>query len=133
MDRDALLERVKQTVRGVEPDADVILYGSRSRGNSQPESDWDFVVLVDGHVDDRRTDGVRHALYEVEWDTGEVISSIVRSREDWNSPPRSPRNRLAPTTTCSNAARKLTTRTSSTSRSPKYGSGSPRPGRSSNA
>ena len=86
MDRDALLERVKQTVRAVEPDADVILYGSRSRGDSQPESDWDFVVLVDGHADGRRTDEVRHALYEVEWDTGEVISSIVRSRKDWNSP-----------------------------------------------
>ena len=82
-----LLETVKRVVREIEPSADIILYGSQSRGDSRAESDWDFLILVDGPADEARTDNVRHRLYDVEWETGEVISSIVRSRKEWNSPP----------------------------------------------
>ena len=31
------------------------------------------------------TDEIRHSLYEIEWEYGEVISSIVRNRKDWES------------------------------------------------
>mgnify|MGYP001128071647 CR=1 FL=1 len=85
MNREVLLKTVKQTVREIEPDADIILYGSRSRGDAGPESDWDFLVLVDGPVSDERTDRIRHRLYEIEWESGEVVSSIVRNRDEWQS------------------------------------------------
>jgi predicted nucleotidyltransferase len=85
MDRDVLLKTVKQTVREIEPGADIILYGSRSRGDAGPESDWDFLILVDGPVSDERTDRIRHRLYEIEWESGEVVSSIVRNRDEWQS------------------------------------------------
>ncbi len=85
MNRDKLLEQIEQTVREAEPDAEIILYGSRSRGDAGSESDWDFLILVDGPVSDERTDRIRHRLYEVEWESGEVISSIVRNREQWHS------------------------------------------------
>jgi predicted nucleotidyltransferase len=85
MDRDSLLKTIKQTVREIEPGADIILYGSRSRGDAGPESDWDFLVLVDGPVSDERTDRIRHRLYEIEWESGEVVSSIVRNRDEWQS------------------------------------------------
>ena len=80
-----LLERVKQTVHEVEPEADIVLYGSRARGDAHAESDWDFLILLDGVVDDARTDAIRHRLYEIEWDCGEVLCSIVRSRQEWDS------------------------------------------------
>ena len=86
MKREELLERVKQTIHEIEPDADIILYGSRARGDAHPESDWDFLILLDGVVDDERTDAIRHRLYEIEWDGGEVLSAIVRSRHEWNTP-----------------------------------------------
>ena len=41
----------------------------------------DFLILLDGVVDDARTDAIRHRLYEIEWDCGEVLSAIVRSRQ----------------------------------------------------
>lgn len=85
MKREKLLEQIRRTVREVEPDAEIILYGSRSREDAIAESDWDFLVLVDGPLSDERTDQIRHRLYEVEWESGEVISSIVRNREEWNS------------------------------------------------
>ena len=85
MNREKLLEQIRRAVREVEPGAEIILYGSRSRGDAIVESDWDFLVLVDGPLSDDRTDRIRHRLYEVEWESGEVISSIVRNREEWHS------------------------------------------------
>ena len=66
----------------VEAEADIILYGSRSRHEAGPESDWDFLILVHGPVGDARADAIRHRLYEIEWESGEVLCAIVRSRED---------------------------------------------------
>ncbi|MCD6296573.1 MAG: nucleotidyltransferase domain-containing protein, partial [Deltaproteobacteria bacterium] len=85
MKRDELIEQIRQAVHEVEPDSEIILFGSRSRGDALSESDWDFLILVDGPLSDERTDRIRHRLYEIEWESGEVISSIVRTREEWNS------------------------------------------------
>jgi len=85
MTREELLQEVKGVVHEMEPDAEVILYGSRSRGDALSDSDWDFLILVDGPVDDERIDRIRHRLYEIEWECEAVLSSIVRSRAEWNS------------------------------------------------
>jgi uncharacterized protein len=85
MNQEKLLEQIRQAICEVEPDAEIILYGSRSRGDALSESDWDFLILVDGPLSDERTDRIRHRLYEIEWESGQVISSIVRSHEEWNS------------------------------------------------
>ena len=86
MNQVELLQRVKAAVHEAEPEAEVILYGSRSRQEAGPESDWDFLVLVDGPVNDARADAIRHRLYEIEWESGEVLCAVVRSREEWHSP-----------------------------------------------
>lgn len=85
MNRNALLQRIKQAIHEMEPDAEIILYGSRSRQEAGPESDWDLLVLVDGPVDDTRADAIRHRLYEIEWESGEVLCAVVRSQQEWNS------------------------------------------------
>jgi predicted nucleotidyltransferase len=85
MKRNELIRRIRHAVQEVEPAAEIILFGSRSRGDALSESDWDLLILVDGPLDDKRTDRVRYRLYEIEWETGEVISSIVRNGEEWNS------------------------------------------------
>ena len=77
---------VREAVRAVEPGAEIILYGSRARGDAGPESDWDLLILVDGPVDGDRKTAIRHRLYEVEWDSDEVLTSVIFNREDWNSP-----------------------------------------------
>lgn len=87
MARQDTLDAIKEAVHEIEPKAEVLLYGSQARRDSAPESDWDILILVDGPVDENRVDAIRHRLYEVEWDTEEVISTIVRNRSEWNSHP----------------------------------------------
>ena len=82
-----LMKQVKEAVLEIETNAEILLYGSRARGDSGEQSDWDFLILLDGNVDDKRTDKIRHRLYELEWESGEVISSIIRNKEEWNSMP----------------------------------------------
>ncbi len=62
MIRSPLIEQVKQAILEIEPRAEIVLYGSRSRGDFGEESDWDFLVLVEGTVDDERIDNIRHRL-----------------------------------------------------------------------
>ena len=82
-----LMKQVKEAVLEIEASAEILLYGSCARGDSGEQSDWDFLILLDGKVDDKRTDKIRHRLYELEWKIGEVISSIIRNKEEWNSMP----------------------------------------------
>jgi predicted nucleotidyltransferase len=60
---DRLLQEVKRAVQALEPSAEVKLYGSRSRQDAGPESDWDFLILVDGPVSATRADALRHGLH----------------------------------------------------------------------
>ena len=87
MRRNTLLSRVKNAVLAVDLSAEVILYGSRARGDARRDSDWDFLVLLPSPVDDEITRTIRHTLYEIEWDTGNVISCIVRNRDAWDADP----------------------------------------------
>ena len=80
-----LLEKIKAAIKSIEPSSRIILYGSRARQDYRNDSDWDFLILVDGPVDTNRIDRIRHQLYEIEWETGHIISSIVRSLQEWNS------------------------------------------------
>jgi predicted nucleotidyltransferase len=81
----ALLQQIREAVLSVEPDAQIYLFGSRARGDCRVDSDWDFLILLDGPVDRARTSRVRHALFDIELEADSILSSIVRNADDWNS------------------------------------------------
>ena len=87
MKRKELLSKIKNVIKEIEPESDIILYGSRARGEHKPDSDWDFLILLNGEVDVARTDRIRHRLYDIETESEEIISSIVRSRKAWQCHP----------------------------------------------
>lgn len=80
-----LLKRVRDKIRSILPDADIILYGSRARANASVESDWDFLILLDRKPDRQIVAELRDQFYELELENDIVLNSIVRSRRDWNS------------------------------------------------
>ena len=77
-----LLQQIKELVCEIEPTAQIFLYGSRARNDARPDSDRDLLILVDGVVNPFRRDSIRHQIYEIEWEIGEVICSIIRSRQE---------------------------------------------------
>jgi uncharacterized protein len=85
MTRSELIEQMQGTVRTIAPTAQLYLYGSRARGTARPESDWDLLVLLQSPFSDDLIRKLRRALYEIEWMSGEVISVVVRSTDDWRS------------------------------------------------
>ena len=85
-DDSLLIERARDAVLAVEPRAQVILYGSRARGDSSHDSDWDLIILLDGPVDSAREDRIRRRLHQLELETTTCMSSIVHNRDEWDGP-----------------------------------------------
>lgn len=86
MDKQLLLKKIKQAVQAIEPQAQIFLYGSRARGDAKPDSDWDILILVDGITNTSRTSQIRRQVYEIEWETDEILCTIVRSKSQWQNP-----------------------------------------------
>lgn len=80
-----LLKKVQDEVHSLLPGADIILYGSRARLEANLESDWDFLILLDQQPDQQIVAELRDRLYELELESDTVLSTIVRSRDEWNS------------------------------------------------
>ena len=80
--RQSRLDVVKQLY----PEDRIILYGSRAIGDVQKDSDWDFLILIDKDIPEKEKLKIRYALFEIEWETDEVISSIIHSKNEWSNP-----------------------------------------------
>lgn len=80
-----ILRRCKSAVTATVGDAEVILYGSRARGDAHEDSDYDIVVVVNGPVDMALEDRIRAKVYPLELETGALITLIVYSRDEWQS------------------------------------------------
>jgi predicted nucleotidyltransferase len=80
------LEQVQHVVHAVVPESDVILYGSRARGDARPTSDWDFLILLEDPINRSVVKALRDRLYDLELETDNIVSSIIRTHREWNSP-----------------------------------------------
>ncbi len=80
-----LIKKVEIAVHDIVPGADIVLYGSRARGDAIPFSDWDFLILVDPPLSYDITCEIRERLFDIELESDTVISSIVRTKNEWGS------------------------------------------------
>ena len=79
------LNKIQDEVHLLIPGAVIILYGSQARAEAKAESDWDLLILVDKKPPRELVIKVRDRLYELELESDTILSSIVRSRDEWNS------------------------------------------------
>lgn len=81
-----ILERIKELVLQQEPDAKIYLYGSRARGTSGLESDWDLLILLNTEkITNDMEKKVSYPLYDLGFETGEVFSPMIYSEKEWHT------------------------------------------------
>lgn len=87
MKRPEIVNRIANVLHCIAPNAQAILYGSEARGDARPDSDIDVLILLDDSEQltaERELEITRH-LYEVEVDTGVIISPMVMLHRMWES------------------------------------------------
>lgn len=83
---------IKDSVKLADPDAIVILYGSYARGENHAGSDVDLLILLDKDSVTREDEKkIKYPLYDIEFNTGQIISPLVLAKKDWET-----RHRITP-------------------------------------
>ena len=80
-----IIRLIRQKVNEIDDSAEVILYGSRARGNAKKESDWDILILTSYPVSIEIERSFRNNQIDLEIETGEVFSTFVYQKQDWNT------------------------------------------------
>ncbi len=79
-----IIQLIKKKINELDSTAEVILYGSRARGDNKRDSDWDVMILLNRkNVDKKIEQTFRHHLLDIELEIGVPISVFVYSKSDW--------------------------------------------------
>lgn len=86
MENNEILNRISQSIHQKDPVAEAFLFGSRARGDNRKNSDWDILILIDDDmVTNEIDDKFRDELYNIELETGQIISTFVYPKNYWNT------------------------------------------------
>lgn len=84
MEKEIILQKVKETIQRIDPLAEVILFGSRARGDARFDSDWDFLILINKEDTKELREQIWDALYEeVELPMMQIISALIHEKANW--------------------------------------------------
>ena len=86
----AILDRFKSLVEERVPLHQVILFGSRARGDAHPDSDMDVLVVTERAWDWDTCEFIGLCAWEAGFDESVLVVPVVFSRDEWeNGPERS--------------------------------------------
>lgn len=78
------MHAIRRIISAVAPEARVILYGSRARGDEKSDSDWDLLVLLDKpRIEPQDHENISWPLCKMGWELGEHISVKLYTYRDW--------------------------------------------------
>ncbi len=83
MDQKEFLQQIKQAVLAHDPDAQVILFGSRARGNFRNDSDWDILILTEKKTDAAFKGNLIGSISDIELAYAQAISPIIVEKSIW--------------------------------------------------
>lgn len=83
MNSTEFLNKIQFKVRKFDKNAKIVLYGSRARGDFKEDSDWDILILLNTIINEELKEQIRDELFEIELEMEQTISSIIKSKENW--------------------------------------------------
>ena len=86
MSQNDIIQGMREIASSILPEgAEVLLFGSRARGDARQDSDWDILILING---ERATgadfDKYAYPFVNYGWSVGEKINPLIYSFSDWN-------------------------------------------------
>ena len=86
MSHSDILHRIQQLGKRVlPPDAHLLLYGSRARGDYREDSDWDLLVLLNRPQEASDFQNIAYPIMELGFEMGEYFSVQTYSQEEWDA------------------------------------------------
>ncbi|MCL6088039.1 MAG: nucleotidyltransferase domain-containing protein [Actinobacteria bacterium] len=79
------LSKLKNELLKNFPGAELILFGSKARGDFTDFSDLDVLILVDQEVDYELKDKIIEIAYDIELENDIVFGLIIENKKSWRS------------------------------------------------
>ena len=81
-----IFKDIQDLKRQLLPNERVILFGSQARGDANPDSDWDLLVVLDkkGKHNWDDFDSFAYPFAEIGWDYGVAINPLLYTQEEWS-------------------------------------------------
>lgn len=83
-ERISILE-VAHALKSELPVTQVILFGSKARGEGRPDSDIDLLILTRGPVDNALRQAISDGLADINLRNDVLLTSVVVSEDQWSS------------------------------------------------
>ena len=80
-----IVKEAKAAIQSVEPEAEVLLFGSRARGEAHEESDFDLLVVTPEHVTFSARDPYYAPIIDLEMQHGELLSMHFVPASVWEA------------------------------------------------
>lgn len=88
--RTQIISLIRNTIRASEPTAQIILYGSRARGDAREDSDWDVLAIIDKpRLSLKDRSNIQYPVWDKGLELGQEINVFPYTRQQWEQAPPS--------------------------------------------
>ncbi len=80
------LKKFKNELLKKDPGSEIIIYGSKARGDDSELSDIDLLILTESEIDRKLRSEISWIKYEIELNYNLIIGMIIEKKDFWKSP-----------------------------------------------
>jgi len=83
-----ILEQIVQSAKSLLPlGSEILLFGSRARGENREDSDWDILILLDrdNKVTWEDYNRIGYSINELFWERNQDVNTIIQTKSEWQS------------------------------------------------